>query len=348
MERLTLATVRAVAGALIAGAAAAVLAIGLQGHNGSPTDAQAPAVFAIDVDPSGNTQTSLGDIDECATVGQGAFDIDVVVADVDGLLAWESLLSYDEDILAVTAIDVRQFLAADSGSSVVNVSASVPNSSGSFYMGAGDIGAETDSGDGVLARLTLEATDSGVSPLELAYRDVDGDGSPDLGPTLSGLTIADQAVHIGDADGDELFDNPTNARIAVDMPCPVPTPTPAPTPAPGGGGSGGDDPLTPEEVADSINDGRDQLRDVDTDINGSSNGDETVLVPGEGGEGGDSAPGASSGDGNDGGDGRGIEVGGSSGGDEDWPVWLIGLIVGAPIAFSVGLLALWRSRRPGL
>ncbi|MEX0801416.1 MAG: hypothetical protein WD379_09390 [Dehalococcoidia bacterium] len=349
LERLKLATVRIVTGAFIAGAAAAALAGGLPGRDGSASDAQTPTVFAIDVDPSGNSQTSLGDIDECATVEQGAFDIDIVVANVDGLLAWESLLAFDEEILTVTAIDVRQFLSAGSGSSVVNVSASVPNGSGSFYMGAGDISAGTESGDGVLARLTLEATDSGVSPLALAYRDVDGDGVVDLGPTLSGLTIADQAIHIGDADGDELFDSPTNARIAVDMPCPAPTPTPAPTPAPGGGSGGGsDDPLTPEEVEESIRDGEQALQDVDSILNGTTGSDEAVFVPGQGSGDDNDGPGASSGDGQNGGDGPGIEVGGSSGGGDDWPDWLIGLIVGAPIAFSVGLLALWRSRRPGL
>lgn len=340
-------------------AAALSFLSGLLGPDSRRTDAGQPAVFAIDADPSGNSETSIGTIDECTTVSQGTFDVDVVVENVDDLLAWESLLAYDDDILRITEIDVRQFLDVDPGSTVVNVSASLPDASGSYYMGAGDVGAERDSGSGVLARLTLEATHSGVSPLELATRDVDGDTSADLGPTLSGLSLADQVTHIGDADGDELFDDPTNARVAVDTPCPAPS-------SPGGGGRGGDD---------GSGDGSGGSAGSGTGSGGSSAGSGS---DGSGEDGSDGQPGAaggaatgggstpddtalaSDGDGSDsdedsvlgsgasgdnGGDGiGGIDIGRSGGGD-DWPLWLIALIVGAPLAFGVGLLALWRWRR---
>jgi hypothetical protein len=346
-------TARTIALAFVLLAAVALAFVsGLLTPDVTRTNAQQPAVFAIDADPSGNTPTSIGAIDECATVSKGPFSVDVVVANVDGLLAWESLLSYDKNILRITEVDVRHFLAADPGSSVVNVSASLPNSTGSFYMGAGDVGGERDSGDGVLARLTLEASNSGVSHLILATRDVDGNGTADLGPTLSGLTIADQVIHIGDADGDEMFDDPTNARVAVDVPCPAPTPTPTPTPAPGPG----DGPPAPDDINDSIREGIDALREADTAVDGvtgDGGGDgsgDAVFVPGSGDSDSsdDGAPGRGA-SGNDNGDpgGSGIDIG-RSGGDGDWPMWLITLIVGAPLAFGGGLLALWRFRGPGL
>ena len=52
-----------------------------------------------------------------------------------------------------------------------------------------DIGKAYDSGSGTLARLTLEAVGEGLSPLELPQIDFNGDGAPDLGPTLSAVTF---------------------------------------------------------------------------------------------------------------------------------------------------------------
>jgi len=223
----------------------ALLAVGVVSWGGAETAAQEPTALAMDADPSGNSNTSVGDVEECVEVALGAvFDVDVVIMGVKNLLAWESPFVYDKAILKVTAIDVRRFQSANPRSNVINVSESVPNSSGRFYMGAADIGKAYDSGSGTLARLTLEAIGKGLSPLELPQIDFNGDGPPDLGPTLSAVTF-DELEHVGDVDGDELFDGPTQqARIAVDTSCqaatpsPSPSPTQAPAPLPDGDGDG--------------------------------------------------------------------------------------------------------------
>jgi hypothetical protein len=136
-------------------------------------------------------------------------------------------------------------------------------------MGAADIGKAYDSGSGTLARLTLETIGKGLSPLELPQIDFNGDGPPDLGPTLSAVTF-DELEHVGDVNGDELFDGPTGqARIAVDASCQAPTPTPsasttpAPTPTP-----------LPDADGDGVPDESDQCPDTpdgtDVDASGCS------------------------------------------------------------------------------
>jgi hypothetical protein len=244
--------------------------VGILSWEGAETAAQEPTTLALDADPSGNSNTSVGDIQECVEVALGAvLEVDVVIMGVKNLLAWESPFVYDKAILKVTAIDVRRFQSANPRSNVINVSESVPNSSGRFYMGAADIGKAYDSGSGTLARLTLETIGKGLSPLELPQIDFNGDGPPDLGPTLSAVTF-DELQHVGDVNGDDLFDGPTRqARIAVDASCQAPTPTPsasttpAPTPTP-----------LPDADGDGVPDESDQCPDTpdgtDVDASGCS------------------------------------------------------------------------------
>jgi len=153
-------------------------------------------------------------------VSSGAsFDIDIVVDDVEDLLAWEIYLEYDPTIVEIVERDVRLFQGANPGSSVYDVSEALPDNAGLYRLAAADTGdpPSPDSGSGVLARLTFKAIAPGVSTASLARRDLDGDGKPDQGPFLRNV----DAVPIGDIDGDTLFDGAgANAEIAVDAPCP--------------------------------------------------------------------------------------------------------------------------------
>jgi hypothetical protein len=216
--------------------ATALLVLATAAFSVGQASAQEPLTVGVDADPTGNTATSLGSIDPCVSVDKGAtFDIDLIVTNVEDLRGWEVYFSFDDNVVTVVDLDVEMFQAVDEGSSVFNGSQDLGSISGGlFRVGAVDIGAgsEADSGSGVLARLTLEATGSGLSPALLPLLDENEDGTIDLGPRLSDP----QFEPIGDTTGDPYFDGTiVQAQIAVGMPCPAapsPEPTPEATPTP--------------------------------------------------------------------------------------------------------------------
>jgi cell division septation protein DedD len=192
--------------------------------------AQETLTIGVDTDPAGNTATSLGSITPCLSVSDGdTFEVDVFVAGVTDLLAWETYLFYDPSNITLADRDVSMFQAANTGSSVFDASEGLPDIDGQYGIGAVDLAEPPapDSGSGVLARLTLKAVGTGVSPLSLSATDVNGDGRMDLGPWLRDS----QADLILDSDGDGFFDGPiVNAEIRVGGTCPDFTPVPLPSP----------------------------------------------------------------------------------------------------------------------
>ena len=213
----------------------ALAAVSLTNGEGS---AQEGVAVGVDADPDGNTATSLGAIDQCVAVATGdTFQVDVFIADVADLLAWEAYFSFDGSIVNVTDRDVELFQAANADSDVFDASESLPSSGGLYRLGAIDFGQppSPDSGSGVLARLTLEAVGAGISPAILITLDANNDGRPDLGARLKDP----QETPIGDGNGDEIFDGTIfNAQIAVGRDCPpgaAATVLPSPTASPTGG-----------------------------------------------------------------------------------------------------------------
>jgi hypothetical protein len=164
--------------------------------------------IGVDGDPlqsPANTATSLGSIESCISVStDDTFDVDIFITDAVDLLGWSASFSYDGSVVNVTDVNVHMFQAANAGSNIINLSDSVPDSGGSYFVGAADLGAGAeDSGTGVLARLTLRAVGSGVSLIDLAWLELkDKNGDP-----------------IGDNDGDGYFDGSvSNTLITVDQP----------------------------------------------------------------------------------------------------------------------------------
>lgn len=198
---------------------ATMIAVTVTGQGAS---AQGPQLF-VDADPAGNGPTHIGPRNVCVSVANGdSFDIDIVIDDVEDLLAWELYLEYDPKIVEIVDRDVRLFQEANRGSSVYDVSEALPNSDGLYRLAAADTAdpLSPDTGSGVLARLSLKAIAPGTSTASLAVRDLNDDGTPDIGPFLRNT----EAVPIGDDDGDTLFDNVSgDAKIAVDSPCPTGT-----------------------------------------------------------------------------------------------------------------------------
>lgn len=208
--------------------AAAALASSLAALGAAAGAHEPQTRIGIDADPSGNTATTLGDIDQCLEISEGDTQaVDIFVQDVENLLAWEAVLTFEPTVVEVVDVDVDLFMGANPGSSVQSVSGDVPDSDGRFQVGAFDAAdpPAPDSGSGVLARITLRGVGPGVSELRLPLSDLDGDGRPDEGPLLRDVDVND----IGDVDGDTFFDGPIDgARIAVDASC-------ADEPGPAGG-----------------------------------------------------------------------------------------------------------------
>lgn len=193
----------------------ALAVLGLQvGHSQEPDTS-----LAIDADPTGNTETSLGPQDNCISVSLGdTFEVDITITDVTDLLAWEASFTYDPEVIQLADRDVELFQAADGESTIFDVSQSTPDSDGTYGLGAVDIADPEvpDSGSGVLARLTLEAVGAGTSPLALPEIDMNDDTVPDRGPVFR--NVAGEAI--GDEDGDGLFDGSiSDAEVVVGGPC---------------------------------------------------------------------------------------------------------------------------------
>lgn len=194
----------------------------------------------VDADPQGNGPTQVGSPTRCVSVASGdTFQVDIVVYDVQELLAWQLYFEYDPAIVQIVERDVRMFQDANPGSSVFDVSDVVPDADGLYQVGGVDTAdpPSPDSGSGVLARLTLTATAPGISTASLARQDINDDGELDRAPLLRNV----DTDPISDNNGDTFFDGPTeNAQIAVDMPCPDGSTGPT---TQTGSGDGGTNPL---------------------------------------------------------------------------------------------------------
>lgn len=203
----------------VAGLTAAALIPGV--FQAPATLAQESPTLGIDVEPSDNTATSLGVRNVCIAVSEGdVFDIDITANGVSDLAAWEAYLSLDTSIVNIVDRDVQFLLSSVGEGNTFDTSESVPEDAGDdgrFRIGGAII---TDppvgaSGSGVLARLTVKATGSGVT--DLSVRPIQtGAGNP-VGPVLTNV----DARQLGDSDNDSYFDGPTlDAAIAVGEECP--------------------------------------------------------------------------------------------------------------------------------
>lgn len=219
------------------------LAVGLLLLAGSLTTGGGPTSFAagnsaeavrIDADPSGNTATTVANVEICREVSTGdKFDVDVTIEGVTDLILFDTALFYDKNMLAVVDRDVDFFLASAPGSQVRDQSDASPDADGYFGFRGLDISwkdpATAEGGSGALGRVTLEAVGPGISTLSVdipdispAFRDSENDHLEPFGQF---------GIWLGD-----VFD----ARIAVDEPCPsedTPIPPPpgvTPVVAPGG------------------------------------------------------------------------------------------------------------------
>lgn len=175
------------------------LTAGLDLRPATTTDSNGDGVFE---------SVDLSQYEACRAVSVGdIFDVDVIVLDVDGLVAFAADLQYDSSILEVMGVNTNLFLGAQAGSSVVDASDPLPDDSdGRYRVAAFDQSNQGDTGSGILARVTLKALVDGTSPFNLDFSDLNGDGIQDRGITLA--DGAEPPNYLGDTNGDTFFDGP--------------------------------------------------------------------------------------------------------------------------------------------
>jgi hypothetical protein len=189
---------------------------------GEDASAQSSATtLAVDVNTEGNSASALGTRELCAAVNPGdTFQIDLTVENVTALTALEAFLTFDSNVVTVNDRDLKnQFLGIVAGESgVFDASESVPDEDGRYRVQGAIITDEPQGADGsgVLARLTLEAKNPGLTTLSLTPSPTDIEDRP-VAATLTNV----DATQIGDSDGDSYFDGPIlDADIAVGQACP--------------------------------------------------------------------------------------------------------------------------------
>jgi hypothetical protein len=179
---------------------------------------------AIDTDTSGNAANSLGTTQNClAPQSGGTFNVDVVVKGIPpfanfagGLGGFDFTLLYDPSQLVVTAVNDQMMLATGTHN-IVSYTEAPPDTDGHLLVRAYDVSNNPESGDGVLARITLNAIGQGPSNLSVIAPPPAREGVPQ---------IVDNENWI------YAINSVGNAQIRIDSACGTPTPTPSPTPVP--------------------------------------------------------------------------------------------------------------------
>ena len=204
----------------------------LLAQTGSPlwasvSHGSAAVTVGIDADPTGNTATTLGSIESCRSVTNGAtFTVDFWLKDISSpaLDGFQGDLGYDPTRLNVTGYYIAA-LFMGSATEIWDWTATgegqqdhIPDFDGKFRPAASEsTSGHPRTGSGVLARITFLAIADGTSPL-----------------TLEKVKLSDPAGNpIGDTNEDFIFDGPiSNAEIRIGEPCPTATATPTPTRTP--------------------------------------------------------------------------------------------------------------------
>lgn len=161
---------------------------------------------AVDTDSEGNSPRTVGGVEECVSVDVGQpVVVDIVVPEPGvpadrGVAAYQFDLLYDPNVVWVQADDGDMLLAQAPGSNLIPIADPKPDTNGvyvSWVLDFGPSGIEpagsSETGAGVLARLTLMPRNAGTSYLTLSnVLVIDDEGERiDLGPVQRG------AVNVG-------------------------------------------------------------------------------------------------------------------------------------------------------
>ena len=180
-----------------------------------------------------NLPLSVGTVERCRVINNDdilnadedaidAVTVDIVVQPLgvppgNRLLGFQYDLIYDPSQVRIVAADNQQMLGAAAGSSVFDVSDTIPDVDGRLFVAAVDTGGgnPSEAGAGVLTRLVIEGIGNGIHSLILA--DAMLVDSNNIVMTAANLDYASIVVGPGscaDADGDGIADAIDNCPAA--------------------------------------------------------------------------------------------------------------------------------------
>jgi hypothetical protein len=196
----------------------AVTAIAVSAVVGPATGQPAGVTVALDTDVSGNGPRTVGSIEGCVSIpanGEVSVDIAVPAPGIpsnQGIAGFEFGFFYDAQSLSVTGQNVDLLLAQAPGSSVLPFSAPLPSDTGDHELAVVDFGpsgiepaGSSEIGPGVLARMTLRAKATGITPI-----------------AVRNIRLATDSLEI--VDGIPA----ATGSVAVGVPCPAPSPRTVP------------------------------------------------------------------------------------------------------------------------
>ena len=219
-------------------------------------------LVAVDLDTTGNDDTAIGPIDDCVSISNGAshtFDLIIQgVDDADRIGGYQVDVDYDPSIIQVTSVlsvdgagsfapndvTIISRIASGGGLNFLSLSDWITNPN-SMTLSAIDATAipappaNHESGDGVLARVTIIAVSNGVTDLDVGGPLGGADGAADVlinsgvnsGAPVPVTTVLDGKIFVGQP----CPATPTPMPTDTPSPTPTPTATPTPTPTPVGG-----------------------------------------------------------------------------------------------------------------
>jgi hypothetical protein len=209
-------------------------------------------IIALDMNPAGNTSTSLGTIDQCAAIAIGStVTIDVVVERIPnfdpetpegGISGMVMNILYPPALLRVTSKasplepqDGKSILTNNADSEVVSFTDPLPDTDGNFKIVEADTGPTYESGAGRLYSMTFTAVGAGTA--HVFFADIpggDGDGVPDIYSALTAPypigSITHGKVIIGAGSCPSPTATPIPTPTASASPIPLPSCAPTPTP----------------------------------------------------------------------------------------------------------------------
>lgn len=191
-------------------AALALLALVTVAQEAHEDTAQAVTLeVGVDVNASGNDATTVGAVDTCRTVSFfQTFDIDLYFKNgISNVVAVDMWFQYDATILEIQSYQIM-FQDDPPSSSITDATEILPDTfePGVFHIGAVETGeSQGDTGlEGVFFRLSVKAIANGLSAAKISQMDLDNDGAPDRGITLTNSSTP--PGFIGDVNGDSLYD----------------------------------------------------------------------------------------------------------------------------------------------
>jgi hypothetical protein len=232
---------------LIAAGAAVLSILGLAAASSGASQSPSVALLALDTDTSGNEPRIVASIEECvsATVGEPV-DIDIVVPSPGipadrGVAAYQFSILYDPALVWITADDNEMLLAQAAGSNVIAIADPKPDNNGVYQSWGVDFGTSgiepagsSETGPGVIARITLLPQSDGVSALILS----------------NVLIIDDDSERI-------TLESVQSATIHVSEPCPEPSQDDGVDDGQDGGVDDGQDGGVDDGQDDGVDDGQD-------------------------------------------------------------------------------------------